>query len=465
MADRVFMEEKKETDGRFRVLMLPWLAHGHLVPFLELGNELHDRNFDIYLCSTPVVISSAKSSSSFHSDKIHTVEINLRPTGDYPELLDPSRHTTKDLPRHLIFPLCKAFRMASPSFCDILDEIKPDLLIYDVFQPWAAEAAATRNIPAVYYCISGAASMAVGHHFLHKRSTDGFPFPAICMKPQEFKNLRKSAENIDPVDRTAIPKASVISTKICLINTSREIEGKYIDYLSEELGKTAVPIGSLIRVQEKKGGEEDEEDVEIMKWLDGKQKHSTLYLSFGSEYYLTREEIQEIAKGLELSGANFIWVIRFPAGEETPLEEALPKGFLERVKGRGIIEKKWAPQIKILSHPSVGGFVMQCGWNSFLESIHFGIPLIAIPMHSEQFITARMAEELGIATEILRDEDGRLHAEDIGKAVKSVLAEKAGEEMRAKVREMNAQMKIKGKQPIDNAAALLSEVCLSNNSS
>ncbi|XP_019198994.1 PREDICTED: beta-D-glucosyl crocetin beta-1,6-glucosyltransferase-like [Ipomoea nil] len=454
------------ADRRFRLLMLPWLAHGHLVPYLELANELHDRNFDIYLCSTPVVISSAKSSSSFHSDKIHTVEIHLRPTGDNPELLDPSLHTTKDLPRHLIFPLCKAFRMASPSFCDILDEIKPDLLIYDFFQPWAAEAAATRNIPAVYYGITGAASIAFTHHLLHKRSIDGFPFPAISMKPHELKNLRKSAENIDPVDRTAIPRALEVSTKICLINTSREIEGKYIDYLSEELGKTVVPIGSLIRVQEKKGGEAAEkEDGEIMKWLDGKKKHSTLYLSFGSEYYLTREEIQEIAKGLELSGANFIWVIRFPAGEETPLEEALPKGFLERVKGRGIIVEKWAPQIKILSHPSVGGFVMQCGWNSFLESIHFGIPLIAIPMHSEQFVTARMAVEVGIATEVLRDEDGRLHAEDIGKAVKSVLAEKGGEEMRAKVREVNAQMKMKGKQGIDNTAALLSELCLSNSSS
>nr|GMD61574.1 beta-D-glucosyl crocetin beta-1,6-glucosyltransferase-like [Ipomoea batatas] len=427
-------------DRRFRVVMLPWLAHGHLVPYMELANELHDRNFDIYLCSTPVVISSAKSSSSFNSDKIHTVEIHLNPTGDFPELLPPSRHTTKDLPRHLIFRLCKAFRMASPSFCDILDQIKPDLLIYDLFQPWAAEAAATRKIPAVYYGITGAASIAFTHHFLHKGSIHGFPFPAICMKPHELKNLSKSAENIDPVDRTAIPRALEVSTKICLINTSRDIEGKYIDYISEKLGKTAVPIGR-------------------------KQKHSTLYLSFGSEYYLTREEIQEVAKGLELSGANFIWVIRFPVGEETPLEETLPKGFLERVKGRGIIVEKWAPQIKILSHPSVGGFVMQCGWNSFLESIHFGIPLIAIPMHSEQFVTARMAVELGIATEVLRDEDGRLHAEDIGKAVKSVVAEKAGEEMRAKVREVNAQMKMKGKQASDNTAALLSELCLSNNSS
>ncbi|XP_019199078.1 PREDICTED: beta-D-glucosyl crocetin beta-1,6-glucosyltransferase-like [Ipomoea nil] len=460
------MGEKKETQNRrFRVLMLPWLAHGHLVPYLELANELHRRNFDIHFCSTPVLLSSVKTSSSFHADKIHTVEIHL-PAGDFPpELLDPSRHTTKDLPRHLILTLCKAFRMASPAFSLILDEIKPELLIYDIFQPWAAEAAQTRKIPAVCYGISGAASMAFAHYLLRHRTTSGFPFPAICMRPHELKNLRKNYENVDLDERIAIRRAMELSTKILLLNTSREMEVKYIDHLSAVLGKTTVPIGSLIRVQEKEtAAAAAEEDVEIMKWLDGKQKHSTLYLSFGSEYYLTREEIQEIAKGLELiSSANFIWVIRFPAGEETPLEEALPNGFLERVKGRGIIVEKWAPQAKILGHPSIGGFVMQCGWNSFLESIHFGVPIIAIPMHSEQFVSARMAVELGIATEVMRDDHGRLYGEDIAKAVKSVVAEKAGEEMRVKVREVNAQMKMKGKQGIDNTAALLSELCLSNN--
>ncbi|XP_031112228.1 beta-D-glucosyl crocetin beta-1,6-glucosyltransferase-like [Ipomoea triloba] len=456
------MGGKKQTqDRRFRVLMLPWLAHGHLVPYLELANELHHRNFDIHFCSTPVLLSSVKTSSSFHYDKIHTVEINL-PGGDFPELLNPSRHTTKDLPRHLILTLCKAFRMASPSFCHILDQIKPDLLIYDIFQPWATEAAASRKIPAVCYGITGAASMAFAHYLLRHRTTSGFPFSEICMRPHELKNLRKNYKNVDLDERIAILRAMELSTKVLLLNTSREIEGKYIDHLSAVLGKTTVPIGSLIRVQEKE--KEKEKDVEMMKWLDGKQKHSTLYLSFGSEYYLSREEIQEIAKGLELiSSANFIWVIRFPAGEETPLEEALPNGFLERVKGRGIIVEKWAPQTKILGHPSIGGFVMQCGWNSFLESIHFGVPIIAIPMHSEQFVSARMAVELGIATEVMRDDDGRLYGEDIAKAVKSVVEDKSGEEMRGKVREVNAQMKMKGKQGIDNTAALLSELCLSNN--
>ncbi|VFQ95375.1 unnamed protein product [Cuscuta campestris] len=455
------MAENKPTGRRFRVLMLPWLAHGHVVPYLELAKELHHRNFVVHFSSTPAVLASLQSAppnSSPFLSQIHTVPIHLPAAADLP----PSRHTTKDLPRHQIFALCKAFRMSAPAFSLILEEIEPDLVVYDLFQPWAAEAAASRGIPAVCFCITGAASIAFTHHLLLRGSTAGFPFPAASMRPNELRTLRENTASIDPEDRVAILKSLELSNDVVLINTSREIEGKYIDHLSAVLGKSAVPTGSLVRVPGGSGAAEKAEDHEILRFLDGKQRQSTVYISFGSEYYLSATEIHEVAKGLELSGANFVWVVRFPAGKEAKIEDSMPEGFLERVKGRGVILEKWAPQIQILGHQSVGGFVMQCGWNSFLESIHFEIPLIAIPMHSEQFITARMAAELGIATEVMRDDDGRLHGEDIAKAVKIVLEEKEGEEMRGKVKELNAAMAIKGKHGIDDTAALLSGLCLTS---
>ncbi|CAH9146850.1 unnamed protein product [Cuscuta epithymum] len=454
------MEDQKSNGGPFRVLMLPWLAHGHVIPYLELAKELQDRNFNVHFCSTPAVLSSVESAYSSFLSQIHLVPINL-PAAGFPEI-PAGRHTTKDLPREHIFTLCKAFRLSAPIFSDIVDRIKPDLLIFDLFQPWAAEVAASRNIPAVLFCITGAASIAAAHHLLKHRSMAGFPFPGLCFRPHELKNLRESTGNVDPVDQFAILKALEASDSVVLINTSEEIDGKYMDHLSAILGKPAVPTGSLVRIPGKNGAAaaaEKEGDAEILRWLDGKPKNSTLYISFGSEYYLTTAEIQELAKGLELSGADFIWVLRFPAGKEVGIEAALPEGFLNRVNGRGLVLEKWAPQIKILGHPSVGGFVMQCGWNSFLESIHFGIPMIAIPMHSEQFITARYAAELGVSTEVMRDDDGRLHGEDICKAVRKLLAEKAGEEMREKVMALNAAMAMKGAEGIDNTAALLSQLC------
>ncbi|KAL0323501.1 UNVERIFIED_CONTAM: Beta-D-glucosyl crocetin beta-1,6-glucosyltransferase [Sesamum angustifolium] len=93
-----------------------------------------------------------------------------------------------------------------------------------------------------------------------------------------------------------------------------------------------------------KDDEEEEKYSDMMEWLSKKNQHSTVYISFGSEYFLSKPEIEEIAKGLELSDTNFIWVIRFPLGEdEISVEDALPKGFLERVKERGVVVSGWAP--------------------------------------------------------------------------------------------------------------------------
>ncbi|CAL5363378.1 unnamed protein product [Camellia sinensis] len=115
--------------------------------------------------------------------------------------------------------------------------------------------------------------------------------------------------------------------KIVLYNTFRELEGKYIDYLSDIGGKKVVPVGPLV----KEIIDDEIEHSEIIQWLDNKDEPSTLFVSFGSEYFMSKEEIEEIAHGLELSKVNFIWVVRFPVGEKVKLEEALPKGFIERV--------------------------------------------------------------------------------------------------------------------------------------
>ncbi|CAL5365387.1 unnamed protein product [Camellia sinensis] len=144
-----------------------------------------------------------------------------------------------------------------------------------------------------------------------------------------------------------------------------------------------------------------------------KGEYSTLFVSFGSEYFMSKEEIEEIAHGLELSMVNFIWVVRFPNGEKVELEEALPKGFVDRLGERGLVVDGWAPQARILTHSSTGGFVSHCGWNSVLEGLKFGVPIVAMPMQFEQPLTAKLVEEVGVAVEVNRDINGRLNRDEI----------------------------------------------------
>lgn len=138
-----------------------------------------------------------------------------------------------------------------------------------------------------------------------------------------------------------------------------------------------------------------------------------MLVSFESGYFLTKEELEEVAFGLELSDVNFIWVVRFPKGENKSLEEALPQGFFERIGDRGMVMGGWAPQAKILTHLSIGGFVSHCGWNSISESINSGIPIIAMPMDLDQPMNAKLLVEIGVALEVVRDDNGTLHRGDI----------------------------------------------------
>ncbi|KAI5343969.1 hypothetical protein L3X38_011846 [Prunus dulcis] len=178
------------------------------------------------------------------------------------------------------------------------------------------------------------------------------------------------------------------------------------------------------------------------------------------EYFLSKEQIEEIAHGLELRKVSFIWVIRFSKEEKnTRVEEVLPEGFLHRVGEKGVIMEGWAPQAKILQHSSVGGFVSHCGWNSVLESIKFGGPIIAMPMHLDQPINARLVEEVGVGVEVKRTGEGSLQREEVAKVIRDVVVEKIGEGVRKKALKIRDNMNKKEDEEIDGVVEELMQVC------
>ncbi|KAM1063994.1 hypothetical protein TB2_027641 [Malus domestica] len=441
------------------ILMLPWLGHGHISPFLELAKKLTSlRDFHIFICSTPVNLSSIKPKlPQKYSHCIEFVELHL-PHDELPEL-PPHYHTTNGLPPHLMPTLKKAFDMSSDNFSDILKTLKPDLLIYDFLQPWAPSLALSHNIPAIEFITTNAALMSLSVHQL-KNPNAQFPYTSIYLRDYEAKKfsnlLESSANGIKDGERVLL--SSDRSRNIILVKTSGEIESKYVDYLSELMEKKIVPVGSL--VQDPMDQKVDEESS-IIKWLNERERSSVVFVSFGSEYFLSKEEIQEIAHGLELSQVSFIWVIRFPKEERsTSVEEVLPKGFGERVGERGVIMEGWAPQAKILKHSSVGGFVSHCGWSSVLESIKFGVPIIAMPMQLDQPVNARLVEEVGVGVEVIRTgEGGSLQREEVAKVIRDVVVEKIGDCVRIRALELRDNMKMKEDEELDWVVEELMQLC------
>ncbi|KAK9190262.1 hypothetical protein WN943_018864 [Citrus x changshan-huyou] len=387
------------------VLMFPWLAHGHVFPFLELTKKFTKRsNFYIYFCSTPAILDSIKLSDNF-SLSIQLIELHLPSLPELP----PHYHTTKGLPLHLMPTLKKAFDMASSSFFNILKNVNPDLLIYDFIQPWAPTLALSLNIPSVLFLTSSATMGGFLFHTFEKTPSedDGeFPFSSIFiheyMKPK-FSHLVDSSSN-GIKDKDKFLQCCDSSCNVILIKTFRDLQGKYIDYLSVLMKKKLVPVGPLVEdpVEE----DDHEEGIEIIQWLDKKERSSTVFVSFGSEYFLPKEEMEGIALGF------------------------------------------WG----------IGGFVSHCGWSSVMESMKLGVPIIAMPMHLDQPLNARLVEDVGVGMEVRRNENGRIEREEMARVIKEVVVEKNGEKLRRKAREMSENIRKKGDEEIDEVVDELSQL-------
>ncbi|KAF5733695.1 crocetin glucoside glucosyltransferase-like [Tripterygium wilfordii] len=440
------MEARRRT---ISVLMLPWLAHGHISPYLELAKKLTKRNFHIYFCSTPIILNSIKPKiSQKYSLSIELVELHLPSL----EGLPPQYHSTKGLPPHLMTTLKEALDMSSPNFTKILENLKPDLLLYDFIMPWAPETAQRMNIPAVNFLETSTVMIAFSVHRVRNPSEE-FPFPGIFLHDYEKLLFDKALEDGQVKDKFF--KCLEKSCNIVLFKTFHELEGKYLDYLSEIFKKKMVPVGPLVQdpIEEMEDGSK-----EISKWLDRKEQSSTVFVSFGSEYFLTKEEREEVAYGLEISKVNFIWVIRFHEEEKTNLEESLPLKFIDRIGEKGLVVEGWAPQARILRHCSVGGFVSHCGWSSVMESMKFGVPIIGMPMQLDQPLNARLVEDVGVGVEVKRNKSGRFEREEIAKVIREVMVEK-NRDVKRKAKEMSENLINRGETEIDEMVNELVNLC------
>lgn len=235
-------------------------------------------------------------------------------------------------------------------------------------------------------------------------------------------------------------------TKGIVINTLVELEPHALNSLSTSHMPPVYPIGPVLDLAGPAEWHPDRAHQEsIVRWLDDQPPSSVLFLCFGSMGSLSGSQVREVAFGLERAGFRFLWGLRGPPkaqlqlpSEYTDLEEVLPRGFLERTAGIGLV-CGWVPQVSILAHRSIGGFVSHCGWNSILESLWHGVPIATWPIYAEQQMNAfEMVKELGLAVEITLDyKDGSnlVLAEEVERGIKRLMD--GEDEVRRKVKEMS----------------------------
>lgn len=444
-----------DLNSKPHVVLLSSPGLGHLIPVLELGKRI------VTLCNFDVTIFMVGSDTSAAEPQVlrsamtpKLCEIIQLPPPNISCLIDPEATVCTRL-----FVLMREIRPAFRAAVSAL-KFRPAAIIVDLFGTESLEVAKELGIAKYVYIASNAWFLALTIYvpILDKEVEGEFVLQKEPMKIPGCRPVRPE-EVVDPMlDRTnqqyseyfrlgiEIPTADGI-----LMNTWEALEPTTFGALRDVkfLGRVAkvpvFPIGPLRRQAGPCGS-----NCELLDWLDQQPKESVVYVSFGSGGTLSLEQMIELAWGLERSQQRFIWVVRQPTvktGDAAFFTQGdgaddmsgyFPEGFLTRIQNVGLVVPQWSPQIHIMSHPSVGVFLSHCGWNSVLESITAGVPIIAWPIYAEQRMNATLlTEELGVAVrpknlpakEVVK-------REEIERMIRRIMVDEEGSEIRKRVREL-----------------------------
>ncbi|XP_059284662.1 UDP-glycosyltransferase 71K1-like [Lycium ferocissimum] len=442
--------------SKLELVCVPAPAVGHLVSTCKFAEKLLDR--DERLCITILIIRPPppwdvsidayikRSSSAPEGRRIRYITL---PQAEPP----PAEELAKSIENYFSLLIANYRPIVKEA---IISNKWPDSnpkiigLVIDMFCSAMIDVAKELDIPSYLFFTSGAGFLGfllylsvwheqVGREFNRsdadlKIATYAHPVPSKVLPTFAF-----SKEGYDSFREHGV---RFKETKGILINTVAEFESNAVNILASDPELPPVyTVGFLNDLEGQKGkGNSKTEDEEIMKWLDKQPPSSVLFLC--SAGIFEPPQLIEMAIALERCGVRFLWSIRHPVdAEPSKFEEILPEGFLERTKNRGIA-CGWAPQVDILAHGATGAFVSHCGWNSIVESVWYGVPIVTWPLYAEQHINAfQLVNDLEIAVELTLDyrmleshHSESVKAQEMEKAIRCIMDSE--NPMRKKVKDM-----------------------------
>ncbi|KAL6530479.1 hypothetical protein OROMI_028368 [Orobanche minor] len=425
------------------VIMVPLPAQGHLNQLLHLSRRIAAHNIPVHFAaSSPHNRQARTRVHGFSPSSTANIHFHDLPTPDF-ENPNPNPDAPTKFPIQIIPSLLAAANLRRPVF-QLAEELSSGagklVVIYDSVMAHVVQD--IHSVPnAESYCFHSISAFSLYSFFWKILQNPNLPagaeivteaaFLEECFPPEfsEISDLITNARKFNSGD---------------IFNTSRIIEGLYVDLLAEQKTTGAEknwalgPFNPVLEFDRKGSTDTDllRRDSSL-EWLDRQGLHSAVFVSFGTTSSLSDEQISEIASGLERSEEKFLWVLR-DADKGNVFEgdirrAPLPEGFESRVEGRGMIVRDWAPQLEILGHPSIGGFMSHCGWNSCMESISMGKPIIAWPMHSDQPKNAVLMTKvlrIGVQIKDWARRDEVISSDAVEKAVRRLMSSDEGNEMR-----------------------------------
>ncbi|WOL08716.1 7-deoxyloganetin glucosyltransferase-like [Canna indica] len=451
-------DRREMASTRTHVVCMPSPAQGHINAMLKFAKVLHSKGFFITFVNSEFNHNRVlKSKGPSALDGLPDFRFATIPDG-----LPPS-----DLDKNQSGPvLCTSMKKTcSAPFTKLLTALDDPssgvppvaCVISDFICSFTLDATTAMAIPNIYFCsFSACGFMGVFYYkdlmergIIPLKSEEdlrnGYLDTAIDWIPgmpklrlKDLTSFLRTANQEDLMLNffTGEGQASLQATAI-IFNTFHELEAPVIEALSSMLPPIYdigplhllpqhIPNGSFSPIG---GVDLWRGDSSCMKWLDEKEPGSVLYVNFGSLIEITNEQFIEFAWGLANSGCEFLWVIRYDLVKGSAA--VLPKEFCAETNGRRFITS-WCVQEEVLSHAAIGGFLTHCGWNSTLESISAGVPMICWPFFADQQTNCKyVCSEWGIGVEI----DADVKREEVAMLIKEVMEGEKGKKMKRKVLE------------------------------
>ncbi|CAN6241545.1 unnamed protein product [Urochloa humidicola] len=450
--------------GKPHAVLVPFAAQGHVTPMLKLGKILHCWGFHVTFVNTEYNHRRLlRSRGADALDGVPGFRFAAIPDGLPPSDADVTQDVTS---------LCRSTEETCLPHLRVLladlnashDTLPVTCVVGDVVMSFTLQAAREIGVPCALLWTSSTCGY-MGYRYYRtlidngvfplkeEQLTNGFLDTPVDSAPGLSKHLRLKdlptfIRSTDP-DEFLVHFALRVTEQISgadavVVNTLDDLESEALDGMRALIPSSASihAVGPLALLAEQivpRGGELDtlgsnlwKEDASCLAWLDGRPPRSVVFVNYGSVTVMTNVELVEFAWGLADSGHDFLWIIRpdLVAGDAA----VLPPEFLVAVEGRGLLAS-WCPQEAVLWHEAVGVFLTHSGWNSTLESLCAGVPMLCWPFFSEQQTNCRYkCMEWGVAMEIGHD----VRREAVAEKIREAMCGEKGKEIRRRAGEWRA---------------------------
>ncbi|KAI5656468.1 hypothetical protein M9H77_25261 [Catharanthus roseus] len=431
-----------ETYYKAHCLILPYPIQGHINPMLQFSKRLQNHHgIKITLAATKFLfktleqLQSSSSSSSTSRGSLFSIEtisdgFDEGGIDSAPKLESYFKTFERVGPETLLDLVLKLQNSGFPVDC----------IVYDAFLPWAVDVAKKCGITnvAAFFTQSCAVNNIYYHVYkgllkLPLVENEEIRIPGLpSLSSSDFPSLIAQYGSLPPIFRLVVNQfQNIEKADWVFLNTFYELENEVMEWMSRILAVTSVGPTIPSMYLDKRLKEDNEYGLNMfqpmtdscIKWLNERSERSVVYVSFGSMAFLHPVQMEELAFGLTSSNKHFLWVV------QKSEENKLPKGFLEEKTDKCLI-LSWCPQLQVLAHKSIGCFITHCGWNSTLEALSLGVPMVAMPQWSDQTTNAKFLVDFWKTGVRARNESGIVKRDEIEKCIKQVMEGEKGKELK-----------------------------------